>query len=385
MNTTTTCLADAFADVPDPRSRHRREHRLIDILVMSLCATIAGANGPVQIERFGRLRLDWLRALCGAESFKRGVPSHDTIGRVFAALDFEKFAEAFIAWVMTLPDAGMGKTVAVDGKRARRSGSVAEGRNALHMVSAWSCEASLCLGQVTTEDKSNEITAIPQLLDWLDIHGCLVTIDAMGCQREIAAQIVAQEGDYLFGLKGNQSTLHEDVRELFDWALKGHSAEEHPEIFEHHTTDGDHGRIEERHYRSIGRSDFDTLDSIKRWPGLQSFVRVDATRQHAEQISVETRLYISSLPASEIERLATGIRSHWGVENCLHWVLDMGFREDENRCRVDNSQANLATIRRMALNLLKKETTEKVGIETKRQMAGWSPEYLEKVLRAGAR
>jgi predicted transposase YbfD/YdcC len=315
MDECVTPFAEAFGDLPDPRSRQRREHRLVDILFLAFCGTIAGANGPVQIERFGRYHVDWLKKLAGPDSFRRGIPSHDTIGRVFARLDFEKFAKAFVGWTRGMPGLEGIQTIAIDGKRARRSGSSAENRSALHMVSAWSCEAGLCLGQVTTADKSNEITAFPQLLDWLELQGCLVTIDAMGCQRDVAQRITNAGGHYLLGLKGNQGTLHDDAQLLFDWAVQKQRPAMRVQVHEHRTIDGEHGRIEERRYRSIGKSDFNTMDSVQGWAGLESIVRVDSTREVAGHTSSESRYYISSLPAAEIERLAYGVRAHWGVES----------------------------------------------------------------------
>jgi len=297
-------------------------------------------------------------------------PSHDTFGDVFAAIDTDKFSECFSKWVRDLACLVDEDIIAIDGKCLRRSLDKASNKAAIYMVSAWAQKNSLVLGQVKVADKSNEITAIPTLLSRLDIAGSVITMDAMGCQKKIANQIIEKGGDYVFSLKGNQGSLHEDVTTYFESSLSPESV-----VI---TFDGGHGRIETRSVRVT--DEIAWLTENHSWVGLKSIIAVTATRETKNKITKETRYFISSLSADNPHQLEHAIRAHWAVENNLHWVLDMAFDEDSNRTRQGDSASNLAVIRHIALNLIKKEKTSKVGIKTKRLKAGWSNDYLLKVI-----
>ena len=356
-----------FSTITDPRVNRRKKHELSDIFFIALCATICGADNWVAIERFGQAKKAWFTEQLDLE---HGIPSHDTFGDVFAAIDTEQFSECFSNWVDDLATLVEEDIIALDGKCLRRSLDKASNKAAIYMVSAWSRQNSLVLGQVKVDDKSNEITAIPKLLSRLNIAGAVITIDAMGCQKKIAEQIIQQEGDYVLSLKGNHGLLHEDVATYFTSSLS-------PEIAVQ-TVNGDHGRIETRSVRVT-----DEIEWLKRdhsWEGLKSIVAVTAKRELGEKVTEETRYFISSLSASNPEKLEYAVRAHWAIENNLHWVLDLAFDEDSNRTRIGYSAANLAVIRHIALNLIKSEKTAKVGIKTRRLMAGWDNDYLLKII-----
>lgn len=357
-----------FASINDPRINRQKKHQLQDIFFITLCAVISGADNWVMIEEFGQAKEDWFAEQLG---LKHGIPSHDTFGYVFAAIDTEQFSACFTRWAADLANLTDGEVIAIDGKTVRRSLDKASGNAAIHMVSAWAQQNSLVLGQEKVTDKSNEITAIPRLLKKLDLTGAVVTIDAMGCQTAIAQQIVEQKGDYVLSLKGNQGTLHDDVKTWFASALA-------PNIGAT-TIDGDHGRVETR---SVQVSDnIDWLQARHpHWSGLKSIIAVTATRELKDKTETETRYFISSLDGSDPARLGRAVRAHWSVENNLHWVLDVAFDEDSNRTRSGNSAANLAIVRHIALNLIKGESSSKVGVKTKRAKAGWSTDYLLKIL-----
>ncbi len=305
-----------------------------------------------------------------------GIPSHDTFGRVFARLNSERFAECFSRWIAHVAELTAGQVIAIDGKTLRRSFDTASSKSAIHMVSAWASRNALVLGQVQTDQKSNEITAIPRLLEMLDVEGAVVTIDAMGCQKEIAKQVVAQGGDYVLSLKGNQGTLNDDVRMFFDEAEKN-GFKQVPHAYAE-TVDGDHGRIETRRIWCTGEVAW--FQEKDRWQGLRSFGMVEAIRKLGDKVSKEKRYFISSLAGDDAVRFGEVVRQHWGVENSLHCALDISFREDECRVRTGHGAENLSVLRRIALNLLKKDRTLKVGIENKRLRAGWDNAYLLKVL-----
>ena len=366
-------LLDHFSAIDDPRIDRTKLHKLIDILVIAVCATICGAEGWEDFELFGNCKLDWFKSFL---ELPNGVPSHDTFRRVFARLDPTQFQQAFLDWVRSVTKLTKGEVVAIDGKQLRRSQDRAAGKSAVAMVSAWAQENRLVLGQVRVDEKSNEITAIPELLRILEISGCIVTLDAMGCQTEIAKTIVDKQADYVLAVKGNQPTLLDDLRKYFEWALT--DPFQQTQYTKSETVDGDHGRIEVR--RCYATDDCEWLRRKVEWQGLRSIAMVESERSVGEaEPSHERRYYISSLSA-DAKELNRVIRSHWSIENSLHWVLDIGFREDESRIRKDHGPENMATLRHLALNLLKQDKSIKVGIKSKRKNAGWDERYLLKVL-----
>lgn len=367
-----------FANIPDPRLNRRKRHQLGDIFFIALCGVICGADDWVAIETFGKLKQAWFTDVLG---LKHGIPSHDTFGDVFGMIDTQLFSECFSRWVADLVALSGGEIIAIDGKCLRRSVDKANGKAAIHMVSAWACKNQLVLAQQKVDDKSNEITAIPKLLTQLNITGAVVTLDAMGCQTKVAQQIIAQGGDYMLSLKGNQGRLHQDVKLFFE-------AENSRPATGHEAFDGGHGRIESRAVRASAKIDWLKAQHPD-WAGLKSIVAVTAKRQFKgkgeSKITEETRYFISSLDATDPQRLGQIVRAHWGIENQLHWVLDCAFDEDVRRNREGNSAANMAIIRHMALNLVRSEKTIKVGISTKRKMAGWSDDYLLQLLTGQAK
>lgn len=363
-------IATHFADLPDPRIDRCKRHDLLAIITIALCAVICGADSWVEVERFGCAKRTWLETLMPLPG---GIPSHDTFGRVFAALDPAAFEQRFLGWVQALVGGTDGAVIAIDGKTARRSHDRAHAREPLHLVSAWAAANHVVLGQVATADHSNEITAIPTLLAALALEGAIVTIDAMGCQTAIARQIVADGGDYVLALKANQETLHDLVAHHF--ALSDGDDGQR-------TVDKDHGRLEIRTCRATDDpAVLHWLDPHRAWCGLRSIAAVTGERRIGDQTTVETRYYLTSLPA-DAARIGQTVRAHWGIENGLHWVLDVAFREDESRVRTGHAAENLALLRRLALTLLTRDTTAKVGIKAKRLMCGWDETYLAQVLSA---
>lgn len=363
-------IADAFAELVDPRVNRTKRHQLLDIITITLCGIICGAENWVEIADWADAKRAWLTDWLG---LAHGVPSHDTLGRVFDRLDPVQFERGFLDWVQGTLTPQAGAVVAVDGKTVRRSGDARSGRSPLHLVSAWACGQRLVLGQEAVADKTNEVTAIPLLLERLDLADQVVTIDAMGCQRSIAAQIVDGGGDYVLALKANQPDLLEDVIDSFTLAA---TVEDR-----NRTTDKDHGRLERRVCETIADpAVLAWLDPDGAWPGLRSIARVTATRVVGAQAPVTTtRYYVTSLPGNAAP-IARAVRSHWGIENGLHWILDVAFREDDNRARAGHSAANLALIRKLALNLLRLEPTRTHGIKASRLRAGWDHDYLLRVL-----
>ena len=308
----------------------------------------------------------------------KGTPSHDTFRRVFSALDAIKFEECFINWIRSAIEVTQGQVIAVDGKQLRRSYDTRSNKAAIHLVSAWACHQGVALGQIKVADKSNEIPAMPQLLELLDVSGCIVTIDAMGCQTDIAQTIVDSDADYVFALKANQGQLYEDVQLLFDGVSTGEIRDIKGDSTQ--TVDGNHGRIETRTAYAIADPGvISTLRSSENFVNLNSVVKVTAEREINQQVTTETRYYISSLPG-DAAQLLEATRHHWRIENSCHWVLDVAFREDASRIRKDNSGENFAIVRRIALNLLKAEKSAKLGVANKRLKAAWDDNYLTTIL-----
>jgi len=383
MNTATEHIAadlkTCFANLEDPRSGPAQVHELLDIVVIAICAIICGADHWTEVEAFGKAKQAWLSTFLALPG---GIPSHDTFGRLFRHLDPEVFEASFRQWTAGLRQRIAGEVIPIDGKCLRGSHDRSLGKNAIYMVSAWANDNRIVLGQSKVDEKSNEITAIPELLRALDVAGCIVSIDAIGTQKDIAAQIVDQKGDYVLALKENQPHLYEDVQSLFTWAEnRGYEAMAHAY---HKDMYKGHGRIEIRECWTISDpSCIEMLAGWEAWAGLHMLVRVRAERRIGETRTIEERYYISSLPdagAKTAEQLLGAIRSHWGIENCLHWVLDVAFREDASRIRKDHGDENLAVLHHIALNLLRQDTQTRLGIHGKRLKAGWDTDYLLRLL-----
>ena len=368
-------ILDHFADLDDPRVERTRHHKLVDILAIAICATICGADSWVHVELFGKSKREWFQTFL---ELPHGIPSHDTFGAVFARLDPMQLQNCFVSWTQAIAELLPGEVVAIDGKTARRSYDRAGKKGAIHMVSAWATGQSLALGQVKTDEKSNEITAIPQLLELLELNGCIVTIDAMGCQREIAQQITEGEADYVLAVKENQGQLYDSIQDLFVGA-EALGFDGTPYDYAQ-TLDKGHGRVERRECWVIADQDcLDYLDPQGLWPQLKAAVKVVGHRQTTADCTSQPRYYISSL-AGSAEQLLAAIRGHWSIENSLHWTLDVTFREDQCRVRKDHGPQNMNILRQIGHNLLKNEKTLKVGIQGKRLNAGWDEDYLLKVL-----
>jgi len=362
---------DHFADLNDPRVERTRLHPLINIVFMAVCGVLSGANGFAAIHEFATDRKDWFARYL---DLTNGIPSEDTFGRVLARLNPAEFERCLLGWIQAVHEVTAHRLIPIDGKTLRGSYDRRDGRAAIHMVSAWAAENRLSLGQVVVHEKANEITAIPELLRLLEIAGALVTIDAMGCQKEIAAQIRRGEGDYVLAVKQNQPTLHERVNQAIEEALERDAKD----LDEHQTVEGGHGRQETRTYAVVAAPEM--VDPEGQWQDLKAVgmaisERVDSRGRH----SVEARYYIMSRLLSAQE-FARAVRGHWGIENNLHWQLDVSFREDECRVHSDHAPANLSVIRRFALGLLKRDKSCRRGIETKRLKCAANDEYREKVL-----
>lgn len=365
---------DYFATLTDPRcpDAPNSRHPLMDILLIAVCAVICGAEGWEDIEEYGTAHATWFADLL---DLPHGIPGHDTFRRVLSRLDPEELTRCFIAWTEALSEASGGEIVSIDGKTLRHSFDRATGQAAIHMVSAWASANRLVLGQLKVEEKSNEITAIPKLLTMLDIAGAIVTIDAMGCQKEIAKVITDQEADYVLALKDNHPTLSEEVRQFFDAAKTTAFAEITHEY--HETVDGDHGRIETRRYWIT--SAIEALEAKTSWAKLHSIGMVESCREVGEKVQIETRYCLTSLPA-QVVRFSQAVRQHWGIENALHWVLDVSFHEDACRIRKDKGAQTFSVLRHIAVNLLRHERHHKRGIKARRKRAGWDQDYLLQVL-----
>jgi predicted transposase YbfD/YdcC len=370
--TETTSFLYHFSELPDHRQLGKVNYPLPEVLLLVLLAVLAGAETFTDIARFGERKIELLRRF---RRYENGTPSHDHLGDIFATLDARAFQLCFVAWVAALTNTPA-EVIAIDGKTSRRSYQTKGSKEAIHMVSAFAARQRIVLGQVKVNEKSNEIIAIPALLDMMSIEGAVVTIDAMGCQRDIAGKIIEKKADYILALKGNQGTLREDVEVFVDEqkALKYKDTT----ISTYETVDADHGRIETRNYTVIG--DVDWLQERHQWPGLKSVVVVESRREINGKITDETRFYITSLVLLA-EAIGPMIRAHWAIENSLHWVMDMVFRDDECRVRTDNAPANFATCRHIAYNLTRK-MPGKDSIRLRRKTAGWDDEYLAKIIAA---
>jgi predicted transposase YbfD/YdcC len=361
-----------FKDLPDPRQRGKVMYPLEEVLLLCLLAVLAGAETVTDIARFGEKKIALLRRF---RPFHEGTPAHDHLGDILATLDATEFQRCFVAWVAGLTGAPA-EVIAIDGKTLRRSYQKKSAKAPIHMVSAFAARQRLVLGQVKVAEKSNEIVAIPALLALLAIEGAIVTIDAMGCQREIAQQILDQKADYILALKGNQGSLREDV-ELFAAEQKANGFQ-HTTVSRHETVDGDHGRIETRTYTAI--HDVAWLQERHQWPGLKGVVMVESTREIGEKVERETRFYITSL-VWLAHALGPAIRSHWAVENSLHWVMDMIFRDDECRLRTDHAPANFTTLKHMAHNLMRR-APGKDSMRLRRKVAAWDDDFLTSLIAA---
>jgi predicted transposase YbfD/YdcC len=361
-----------FAELPDPRIERTKRHQLLDIIAIAVCAVIAGADSFVDIEQYGHARHDWFATFL---ELPNGIPSHDTFGRVFARIDPVAFEGCFLAWVQAILPRPTGEIVAIDGKVARGSHDRGADRPPIDLVSAWATESRLVLGQITVDEHSNEIPAVPALLALLDVTDAVVTLDALHCQTETAAAIRAGSADYVLALKGNQPLTHDAVETFFAEATRENwrgVAHEHLV-----TEDAGHGRLETRRYWTS--TDADLIAYLNpdgnTWPDLGCVGMVVRERTRAGHTSQETSYYLSSL-AGEVSVFATAVRGHWGIENTQHWVLDMAFREDESRVHVGHGAENLAVLRRIALNLIRLDRSRKGSVHTKRLKAGWDHDYL---------
>jgi predicted transposase YbfD/YdcC len=377
----TLSLVDRFKTLEDPRVNRTKEHELVDIMVIAVCTLLCGGGSFNDMADFGHAKREWFETFLG---LRNGIPSHDTFNRVFAALDPGKFLECFLAWTQTLRKSVDKEIVAMDGKALRRALNRSEKMK--YVVSAWADGNNLVLGQLKVADKSNEITAVPELLRVLELEGCIVTLDAMGCQKEIAKEITEADADYVLALKGNHATIHEEIGDFLNITLEERQSNRVPEkskskaaigLAEKETVDGDHGRIETRRFYQSDHLDW--FEDRDKWEGLRSVGMVESIREINGKVQTERRYYLSSLPLG-IEDFARAVRCHWGIENKLHWVLDVQLREDESRARTGNAPENLATLRRLALNLLKKDQTKKRGIRGKQLNAGWDHAYLLSLL-----
>jgi predicted transposase YbfD/YdcC len=367
-----TKLSEHFETIKDPRIERTKRHKLVDILTIAILAVICGADSWVGMESFGKAKQKWLKRIL---ALPNGIPSHDTFARLFARLNPEQFQACFLSWVQSLVRLSAGEVVAIDGKTLRQSYDSGDDKAAIHMVSAWATANRLVLGQQKVDAKSNEITAIPQLLKLIEIEGCIVTIDAMGCQKAIAQAIVGRNADYVLALKDNQGGLFADVQQIFAHAQSCNFVGIAHDF--HQTVDKGHGRVEIRRCWTMEQVEF--LVDADKWVKFTSIAMIQSERRINGKVEYETRYYISSL-SSQAARLLEAVRSHWQVENCLHWVLDIAFLEDTCRIRKDHAPENLAVVRHIALNLLSQETSLKLGIKNKRLRAGWDEDYLLKVL-----
>lgn len=371
-----TTISKAFGKITDPRINRTKRHSLTDILTVSICAIICGCDDFSSIEEYGKTKLAWFKEFL---DLPHGIPSHDTFSDVLNRLNPKEFSDAFTEWVSSLASLE-NDIVAIDGKVMRGTLDKANGNPAIHLVSAWSVKNNMCFGQVKVSDKSNEITAIPVLLDLLDIEGATITMDAMGTQYKIADKIIDKKADYILAMKGNQGEFHDDIKLFLDTHLKNDFIGIAHTSFE--SVDGDHGRIEQRKVWLVSEIDW-LIERHPKWHSTKGIIVVDSTREMQGAISNEQRYYITSHEEKTSEFIAHTIRHHWFVENKLHWQLDVSFNEDSNRLRSGYAAENLSLMNKVALNLLKNESSVKLGVKNKRLKAGWDNDYMLKVLTVG--
>lgn len=368
-------FVECFKELKDPRVDRTKKHLLLDIIAIAICAVICGAEGWEEIEDFGKARQDWFSNFL---ELPNGIPSHDTFSRVFGVLKPLTFQESCMKWFRKVQALLPETVIAIDGKTLRGSARKNKELKGLHIVNAWSCANGIALGQVKVDDKSNEITAVPEILKQLEIKGAIVTLDAMGCQKENVKAIVEAEGDYIISLKGNQGNLHDLVKDSFELKDKGLNALDVTTASDE--INADHGRIESRNIEVIDTKELKGLIDPE-WRKLNSFIRVSSQRIEANKTTREERFYISSLPHTEPTKTLKAIRSHWQVENNLHWSLDVTFREDQSRIRQENAAINYSWMRKFALGLLKKDTSVKMSIRRKQRKALVDPSYLTTVVK----
>ncbi len=371
-----TTISKAFGEITDPRINRRLRHPLVNILTISICAIICGCDDFHSIEEYGKSKINWFKSFLDLEN---GIPSHDTFNDVMNRLKPKEFSYAFTQWVSQLGNL-RDDIVSIDGKAMRRTLDKASGASAIHLVSAWSAKNNLCFGQIKVNEKSNEITAIPLLIDLLDIKGATITMDAMGCQFAIADKIVDSQADYVLALKGNQGEFHDDIKLFLETNLKD-DFKNTPHTVSNSVT-SDHGRIEQRNVWLTSDVQW-LIERHPRWKSIKGIAIVDSIRDLQGKVSREQRLYITSHGTKSADFIANAIRSHWLVENKLHWQLDVSFNEDQNRLRSGYAAENLSMMNKIALNLLKNEKSVKVGVKTKRLKAGWDEAYMMKVLTVG--
>lgn len=364
-------IAEHFLSITDPRMDRNKDHQLIDIITVAICAVICGAEGWVDVEEYGEAMQEWFETFL---ELPNGIPSHDTFGRVFAAIDGEEFERSFASWVQSIVNVAAGEIVAIDGKTSRRSHDRKIGKDAIHVVSAFAHGNGITLGQKAVDTKSNEMKAIPKLLKILNISGCIVTIDAAGCYSEVVDAIGKKDADYVIAVKKNQPTLHDDIERLFVEKTNNNEPDAS-------TGEKNHGREEQRAcWMMTDEDQLNTIHKKEQWKHLSSIVKVTNTRTVHGQTSTESRYYISSVKTNDADKILSAVRHHWSIENSLHWSLDVTFREDDSRMRIKNSQQNFSIIRKMAFNLITQETSTKKSLRLRRKLAGWDHDYLLKIL-----